>query len=213
MMSEHNVLVLIPSRGLVNAQTLDSIWREMENTPQVRAWDIQISGRGTTFYVREKLMELFEKTPEADCALWVDDDVVVPDGCVQTMLDTPGDLVGCHVPNRGTDDWNGFFKHPDNMRAAGETVNWCGLALCLMRRDALRVPPPRFGEPKPKGNTYYGEDNNFNGKCQQYKLQLNHVPLVAKHLELRVLRGRFVEPPLIIDEPGGHEFHTFPEGK
>lgn len=128
-----NIAVLLPTRGILFTRTLSSLLRNVFG----RSGGLQ-GGVGTDFIVSEGLkipeaqnflVEEGLKT-DADAFLMIEEDNVLPDGAIEKMLETPGDIICIDYPVA-----NGY----STICRKGGKILWCGLGCTLIYRRVFET--------------------------------------------------------------------------
>lgn len=205
---KYNLVVLVPSRGLLITKSIDTLIKEITSCKYVRKWEIVFSYDMTVDKARQWLAEQFiEERPWADFAFWMDDDQVLTEGILTRMFEAKGDFVTCHVVNRspkniqpGASPTNRmkpiFWFPPDNQRKDFETgdLTFISLAVSLTSRKLFEdIPKPWFkSELDPKLPSRYWEDGYFSAhmlKHQRTKFKCVVLPEFCPHWELTDFAG------------------------
>lgn len=126
-----NIAIIIPSRGTIYAKTVEEITRNLEaaNASFSVIWSI---GRPIPDCFEIPTLEALEG--DYDYVLYIEDDMILPDGIVQEMLDAKKDIVICDYP-MGASDSGVIFYDPDMKPFFG------GCGLLLVKTSILRKMP------------------------------------------------------------------------
>ncbi len=220
--TEYYIAVLVPTRGLLFTDTMMALLRELSSMPHA-------------FFFTKDL-------PLPDCRnalvksarscgvpfthyLMVDDDVIIPEGGIQAMLDLHQPVVVIDYPTHalgiGANTGNvAYTVWKEGDTPEGKTIAWAGLGCTLVDPavfNKLTYPYFRKGgqffdrdkEGKMvlygEGNTDGGEDYEFFMDCRSVGYQVVQVPnMVAGHAKVMrhigvVEHGKYVKQ---------HEIHV-----
>ena len=204
---EIRIGTLVPTRGLIFTETLNSILVENARCNQypviLTTKDLPIPD------CRNALVEDALKHPAYFTHfLLVDDDVVIPDGGLEEMLKLDADIAFIDYPmhhhkgkwaNMGTACYDNWLPGED---WEGKPVVWAGLGCTLVKREVFeKMEKPWFKEmsksfvrdkkgkvsftgefPNPSGG---GEDVYFFLQARKNKMKIAQVKgMVAKHLRI-----------------------------
>tara|TARA_Y100000310_G_scaffold339451_1_gene432118 strand:- start:3860 stop:4693 length:834 start_codon:yes stop_codon:yes gene_type:complete len=205
--NKHNVVVLIPSRGLLISKMMESLLRELNNCSYIRKWEIVCSHDMTVDKARQYLAEEFVEREWADYSFWVDDDQVLSEGLLTRLFEAEADYASCHVVNRSPKNLmpnasmsnrqkSIFWFPPDNMRKDFETndLTFISLAVSLIKRRVFEeIPKPWFkSELDENLPARYWEDGYFSEKILKYqrdKFKCVILPEFCPHWELTAMAG------------------------
>lgn len=190
------IAVLIPTRGTLFTQTVAALDRELTPYVHVRFYttDLPIPD------CRNALMEqaMTSGLPFTHY-LMVDDDVIIPSGGLQAMLDLDSEVVVIDYPAHYT----GTYANSGNVSFTDETrseILWAGLGCTLVKAsvfEELKKPYFRSGgqlyDKLPNGRkilygarvSHGGEDFEFYQDCRKLGIKLKQVDgMVAGHAKI-----------------------------
>lgn len=126
------VAVILPSRGLTFSQTADEVLQNVKDIPHK-----------FFFSHRKPIPECFEtptqkalEDPEITHLWFVEDDMVLPAGVLQQLLDADANAVTCDYPVTKDDRGSVFYDQ-------GGSVVFCGTGCLLVKRqvfDSIKAP-------------------------------------------------------------------------
>jgi len=179
--------VIMPSRGLCFAQAEQALSDNLHGyTHRIfRSWNLPIPD------CQNYLVDKALKDPEITHLLFVEDDVVMPEGGLKSMLEALSDIV---CIDYGVNGYGCVTKD----KATGKIL-WCGLGSTLVKRkvfDKLSLPyfrsdiqlllnnyPEEQWIPSPH-NAYGGQDIYFFSQARKAGFEIVQVEGEAKHLKL-----------------------------
>lgn len=145
------IAVLIPTRGLVFTKTIAALDSEMFKHPHVRFYTTDLPIPDCR---NELVQRALDSGIEFTHLLMVDDDVIIPPGGVQAMLDMDEDVVVIDYPshwthekgkNKGNVAYDNWQPGDDT---EGKEIVWAGLGCTLVKTsvfDKLKRPYFRRG--------------------------------------------------------------------
>jgi len=183
-MQRHTEIV-IPTRGMVHARTLESLKRNGLGDP------IIISGLPIPDSHNTGVKKALESYPSY--ILILEDDVVMPDGAFEQMVKRDEAIVAVNYPMD-----NGY----ETICRHNEEILWCGMGCTLIKSGVFRVVPEPWFETdhsyrilEPFGlekidnpSKYGGLDINFCMKSRKYGFKIASLEgMEATHLRVRDL--------------------------
>lgn len=175
-----DVVTVIPTRGLIYAETIESLRRNGING------FLTIQGLPIPDAQNEAARQALEEF--SSYVLFIEDDMVMPDGALEQMMKVDEAIVAVDYPMD-----NGYSTI---CRKNGEIL-WCGLGCTLIKRKVLAsLPEPLFEtdhswlikegfelERIENPNKYGGQDINFCMKARKYGYSIAQLEgFEAKHL-------------------------------
>lgn len=165
-MSSPVIAVLIPTRGTLFTQTVSALDRELAKYPHVRFYT-------TDLPIPDCRNALVQKAIDSGIAfthyLMVDDDVIMPQGGLDAMLEVDEDIVVIDYPTH----WmGGEAKHTGNVAYTDDSrkeISWAGLGCTLVTKKVIdSLDKPYFVS----GGQYF--DTIRGGKKVLYGKRLSH---------------------------------------
>ena len=216
--------VLIPTRGLIFTKAVAALDRELVRIPHVRYYT-------TDLPLPDCRNELVERALDSGVGfthlLMVDDDVIVPEGGVQAMLDLYVDIALIDYPNHWTsaEGKNKGNVAYDNWQPGdpteGKEILWAGLGCTLvkvgvfakLKRPYFRKGGQMFDRLRNGKKVLYGiaggdggEDYEFYTDCREQGYTVNQVPnMTAGHAKVMrhigvIEQGKYVKQHDIVIE-------------
>jgi len=204
---KNNIIVLIPSRGLLITQMVQALLDELRECPYVGKYEILFSDGMTVDKARQWLAEEGMKRKWASHFLWVDDDQVLLPGALTRMFEANADFVATHAVNRSPKNLapnmtpssrqkTVFWVPPDNIRKDFDTgeITFISLAVSLVKRRVFtEIPKPWFkSELEEHLPARYWEDGYFSEKLlkhQHDRFKIAILPEFTPHWELAEYAG------------------------
>lgn len=180
-----NIQTVIPTRGLIHAQTIESL-----KTNGINGFLI-IEGLGIPDAQNEAVKRALGYSPEH--ILFVEDDTVMPDGALEAMIKLDKPIVAVDYPVD-----NGYSTI---CRKSGEIL-WCGLGCTLINASIFKkIPSPWFEtdhswrikedfelERIENPSKYGGQDINFCMKARKWGYTITQLEgKEAKHMRVKSL--------------------------
>ena len=183
------IAVLLPSRGLVFLETIRSLFENLKDYK----WElIPISGLPIPEAQNEAVKRALRGL-DNDIFLWIEEDMIVPEGMVKKMLEMNKEVVCVDYPVAG--GWSTIKK------VNGE-IQHCGLGCTLIKRKVFEtIPEPWFetnksiraetGEILDIPMKYGGHDIYFGLKLKKYGFKIHQLEGVeCEHLRCSDLNRR-----------------------
>ncbi|MCK9370922.1 hypothetical protein M0R04_13510 [Candidatus Dojkabacteria bacterium] len=195
--------VVLATRGFVFTEVIQALLRELEGYE----YQIHMSHNLPIPDCQNVLVE--EALADgADYVLFVEEDVVIPEGAIDDMMMEKGDIVAIDY---GVNEWSCITKYKDE-------ILWCGLGCTLVKREVFEgMERPYFRSDKalllndwPQikwidagAQAYGGQDIYFCMQARDKGFKIKQVFGEARHLKLEGLGRPEINNGLrpVVDKP------------
>ena len=185
-LANHKMIgVILPTRGLIFTEVENALDKNLESYDHkiYRSFTLPIPDC-QNFLVEQALKD------NPSYLLFVEEDVVIPDGTLTKMLLKDGDIVALDY---GVEGWGCVTKD------SSDKILWCGLGCTLVKREVFdKLDKPYFRSDielrlndwtwiKSPPDKYGGQDIYFGCKSREAGFKIVQVEGEAKHLKLESL--------------------------
>lgn len=198
-----NIGIILTTRGFVFTEVMQSLLKELEGYE----YEIFMSHN---LPIPECQNTLIEKALLGDFThfLFIEEDVVIPEGAVDDMMMAKGDIVAIDY---GVNEWSCITRYKDE-------ILWCGLGCTLVKREVFEgMERPFFRSDKALllndwpnitwidagKQAYGGQDIYFCMKAREKGFTIQQVFGEARHLKLEELGRREINNGhhCVLDKP------------
>lgn len=194
-----NVIVLMPTRGIILTEVQEAVDRELINNRQV-PWFLRVSNMGLPTS-RNFLVESALKLDGWTHALLLDDDVIMKEGVLKDLIKLNADIAVADYPMHYLIEGkhSGTVVHDKD-----KSIAWAGLGCTLVKREVFeKMPSPWFvltsyrirraddgslgffaAQSEGSNNPSAGEDTYFFLQARKLKFKVKSIKKVSAHAHL-----------------------------